>query len=50
MEDAKEIKELDYMTNEEYRKELKNIFDNIENNRRLHFWWKFVSGVEEGRV
>lgn len=41
MEDTKEIKE-DY-TNEEYREKLKNIFDNIEDNRILRYFYIFVS-------
>lgn len=43
MEDAKEARETDYMTNEEYREELKNIFDNIEDNRLLRYFYIFVS-------
>ena len=35
------------MTNEEYRVELRNIFDGITDNRKLRFYYKFVSGMEK---
>ena len=43
MEDAKEARETDCMTNEEYREKLKNIFDNVEDNRLLRYFYIFVS-------
>ncbi len=43
MEDTKEIEELNEMTNEEYREELEKIFDSIDDNRLLRYFFIFVS-------
>ena len=43
MEDTKEVRETDYMTNEEYREELRRMFDSIDNNRILRYFCIFVS-------
>lgn len=43
MEDTNEASELDYMTNEEYREELSNIFSSIDDNRILRYFYIFVS-------
>lgn len=43
MEDTKEIEELEQMTNEKYREELRKIFDRIEDNRLLRYFYIFVS-------
>lgn len=37
------------MTNEKYREELRKIFDSINDNRVLRFWYRYVYGVEKGR-
>lgn len=36
------------MTNEEYREELQKIFENINSTRKLRFWYRYISGVENG--
>lgn len=36
------------ITNEEYREKIKYIFDKIEDNKKLRFWYKYISGIEEG--
>lgn len=39
---------IDYeMTNEEYRIELQKIFENITDNRKLRFYYVYVSGLEK---
>lgn len=43
MEDAKEIKELDYMTNEEYQVELDKMLKSIGDNGLLRYFYIFVS-------
>lgn len=43
MGDTKEIEEFNEMTNEEYREELRKIFDRIEDNRLLRYFYIFVS-------
>ena len=35
------------MTNEEYRERLRNIFDGITDNRKLRFYYKYISGLEK---
>lgn len=42
MEDTKEIDET-YMTNEEYRIELSNIFANIHENYKLKWFYVFIT-------
>lgn len=39
MEDTKEIEELNEMTNEEYRIELRKIFDSVDSNRILRYFY-----------
>lgn len=35
------------MTNEEYRIELQKIFENITDNRKLRFYYIYISGLEK---
>ena len=44
----KEYSESVYMTNEEYREELKKIFDNIDENYKLRWFYKFVTEKLKG--
>lgn len=48
MEDTKEAKELDYMTNEEYREELKKIFASIQENYKLKWFYRFIMAKLKG--
>lgn len=41
-------RDCDYMTNEEYRDELKKIFDSIDDNQKLRFWYIYINGIEKG--
>ena len=43
MGNTKEVAEYEYMTNEEYRKELNKKFENIEDNRILRYFYIYVS-------
>lgn len=36
------------MTNEEYREKLINIFNNMQDNNKLRFWYRYISKIEEG--
>lgn len=36
------------MTNEEYRIELQKILENIMDNRKLRFYYIYISGLEKG--
>jgi hypothetical protein len=36
------------LTNEEYRDKLRDIFDGIEDNRKLRFWYTYISKIEKG--
>lgn len=48
MEDTKEVRETDYMTNEEYREELAKIFANMHENYKLKWFYWFAKGkIEE---
>ncbi len=47
---VQEEKCVDYyveMTNEEYRMELRKIFEKITDNQKLRFYYKYISGVEK---
>lgn len=35
------------MTNEEYRERLRIIFEGITDNRKLRFYYKYISGLEK---
>ena len=39
----------EYMTNEQYRKKIIDIFNEMDDNQKLRFWYKYISGVEKGR-
>lgn len=43
-----ETKEYEVMTNEEYRKELRNIFDGIQENYKLRWFYIFISEKIKG--
>lgn len=36
------------MTNEEYREKLINIFNNMQDNNKLRFWYRYISEIEKG--
>ena len=44
----KETKEYEVMTNEEYRKEIRNIFDGIQENYKLRWFYIFISEKIKG--
>lgn len=48
MENEREDIKYTIITNEEYRERLKNIFDKIEDNKKLCFWYKYISAIEKG--
>ncbi len=35
------------MTNEEYRIELQKIFNSITDNKKLRFYYRYISGMEK---
>ena len=39
----------EYMTNEQYREKIIDIFNEMDDNQKLRFWYKYISGVEKGR-
>ena len=39
----------EYMTNEQYREKIIDIFNEMNDNQKLRFWYKYISGVEKGR-
>ena len=39
----------EYMTNEQYREKIIEIFNEMDDNQKLRFWYKYISGVEKGR-
>lgn len=41
-------RDCDYMTNDEYRLELKKVFDNIEDNYILRWFYRFVTEKLKG--
>lgn len=41
-------RDCDYMTNEEYRIELRKIFDNIEENYILRWFYRFITEKTKG--
>jgi hypothetical protein len=43
-----ETKEYEVMTNEEYRKEIRNIFDEIQENYKLRWFYIFISEKIKG--
>lgn len=42
MEDTKDIEKLNEMTNEEYRIKLKEIFEKINENYKLRWFYNFI--------
>lgn len=52
MKEPMEIKknESEYMTNEEYRKKLNYIFENINENYKLRWFYKFILEKIEGSI
>lgn len=46
--EEKEKRDCDCVTSEEYREELKKIFDNIDDNQKLRFWYIYIKGIEKG--
>ena len=38
------------MTNEEYRKEIIAIFENMDRTDKLRFWYKYISTIEKGEA
>lgn len=40
---------IEHMTNEQYREKIIDIFNEMDNNQKLRFWYKYISGVEKGR-
>lgn len=43
-----EQRDCEYMTNEEYREELKKIFDDIDDNYILRWFYRFIMAKLEG--
>ena len=39
----------EYMTNEQYREKIIDIFNEMDDNQKLRFWYKYISDVEKGR-
>ena len=39
----------EYMTNEQHREKIVDIFNEMDDNQKLRFWYKYISGVEKGR-
>lgn len=37
-----------YISNEEYRRRLGDLFRGINENFKLSFWWKYISAIEKG--
>lgn len=37
-----------YISNEEYRRRLRDLFRGINENYKLRFWWKYISAIEKG--
>ena len=49
MEKSKEVRDYNVeMTNEEYRDALRNIFDNIHENYKLRWFYRFIVAKIEG--
>lgn len=38
------------MTNEEYRNRIISIFEDMDCNDKLRFWYKYISTIEKGEV
>lgn len=47
MEENDYREKINEMTNEEYRIELQKIFENITDNRKLRFYYIYISGLEK---
>ena len=39
----------EYMTNVQYREKIIDIFNEMDDNQKLRFWYKYISVVEKGR-
>lgn len=50
MEEYKDKKLDSFMTNEEYRKEINEIFENINENYKLKWFYNFIVKKIEGSV
>ena len=36
------------ISTEEYKRKIKDIFDKMDDNRKLRFWYKYISEIEKG--
>lgn len=36
------------ISNEEYREKLIDIFSKMDDNKKLRFWYKYISAIEKG--
>lgn len=36
------------ISNQEYKRRINDIFERMDDNRKLRFWYKYISTIEEG--
>lgn len=47
MQDSGLDKNIEIST-EEYKRKIKDIFDKMDDNRKLRFWYRYISEIEKG--